>query len=232
MITVSGAGERAFCAGADISEFGERRTGEAAVAAYGAAVKEANAALADTAKPTVALIKGICFGGGFALAMCCDLGSRRRIPLPHTGGATGSRLRDRQYREPRAAHRHGRRRRPAPERPDPRCERRRALTASSTWPGRARNSRQRPRPTSATWRRMRRFTMQAVKRTLRELALPESERDMAAADALVGRCFASEDYAEGQRAFRESVRRNSGTVKAGPADGRMRLFARQEEERP
>ncbi len=47
------------------------------------------------------------------------------------------------------------------------------------------------------------LTMQAVKRTLRELALPESERDMAAADALVGRCFASEDYAEGQRAFRE-----------------------------
>ncbi len=80
MITVSGAGERAFCAGADISEFGERRTGETAVAAYGAAVKEANAALADTAKPTVALIKGICFGGGFALPCAATSGSRRRIP--------------------------------------------------------------------------------------------------------------------------------------------------------
>ncbi len=97
MITVSGAGDRAFCAGADISEFGERRTGEAAVAAYGAAVKDANAALADTAKPTVALIKGICFGGGFALAMCCDLrlatadpafASRRRVWASATRRAT------------------------------------------------------------------------------------------------------------------------------------------------
>ncbi len=46
------------------------------------------------------------------------------------------------------------------------------------------------------------LTLAAIKRGLVELARPERERDLAAVAALLQRCFASEDYREGQAAFR------------------------------
>ena len=73
VIVVTGAGEKAFCAGADISQFGEKRTGEEAVKAYEAAVTAGMKAISDAKKPTVARIRGFAFGGGMALAMCTDL---------------------------------------------------------------------------------------------------------------------------------------------------------------
>ena len=72
LIALAGAG-KAFCAGADISRFGAERGDAAAAAAYDAAVERAEAALAGARKPTVALIHGLCFGGGLGLALCCDL---------------------------------------------------------------------------------------------------------------------------------------------------------------
>ena len=42
-----------------------------------------------------------------------------------------------------------------------------------------------------------------MKRGLREFARPEAEQDADAVDALVADCFDSEDYREGQAAFRE-----------------------------
>jgi enoyl-CoA hydratase/carnithine racemase len=48
------------------------------------------------------------------------------------------------------------------------------------------------------------LTLRAMTRGLRELARPEGEQDGAAVDALVAACFASEDYREGQAAFRET----------------------------
>ncbi|WP_204349762.1 enoyl-CoA hydratase-related protein, partial [Klebsiella pneumoniae] len=44
----------------------------------------------DAAKPTVAVIRGICFGGGCALALTCDLrfataDSRFRVPAARLG---------------------------------------------------------------------------------------------------------------------------------------------------
>ena len=47
------------------------------------------------------------------------------------------------------------------------------------------------------------LTLRAMKRGLRELARPDAAQDSAAVDALVAACFASEDYREGQAAFRE-----------------------------
>jgi enoyl-CoA hydratase/carnithine racemase len=201
LIAVAGDGERAFCAGADISEFGERRTGEAAVAAYGAAVAAANAALTGAAKPTVALIRGICFGGGFALAMCCDLrlataDARFRIPAARLGLGyeTGSiqglvarigmagvadLLLSARILDAADAVRYG--------------------ILNLAWPRDGFEAE--AAAYVAAMAQNAPLTLQAIKRTLRELALPEAERDMAAADALVRRCFASEDYAEGQRAF-------------------------------
>lgn len=90
VLTVTGAGEAAFCAGADISEFGEKRTDPEAVARYNKAIHEASAALRQTRLPTLAMIRGICYGGGLGLAMCCDLryassDARFRIPAGRLG---------------------------------------------------------------------------------------------------------------------------------------------------
>ncbi|MDB5651839.1 MAG: enoyl-CoA hydratase, partial [Hyphomicrobiales bacterium] len=89
-IVITGAGERAFCSGADISQFGDKRSGEGAVAAYDEAVSAGLAALSGGARPSIALVRGICFGGGLALALSCDLrlveeGARFRIPAARLG---------------------------------------------------------------------------------------------------------------------------------------------------
>jgi len=72
VIIVRGAGERAFSAGADISEFKSARTGDSAKQ-YDALNHNAFLALSNTSKPTLAMIHGFCLGGGLGLAACCDL---------------------------------------------------------------------------------------------------------------------------------------------------------------
>ena len=74
-VVVSGRGGKAFCAGADISQFEKNRASEDASAIYNAAVKEASDALAAFPKPTIAKIEGFCIGGGVGIAMCCDVRS-------------------------------------------------------------------------------------------------------------------------------------------------------------
>lgn len=71
-IVLRGAGDEAFCAGSDISEFRERRMGDAA-ASYDRAEHLAWDALAEVQVPTIAVIHGHCRGGGVALALHCDL---------------------------------------------------------------------------------------------------------------------------------------------------------------
>lgn len=73
VIALTGEGDRAFVSGADISEFEQRRASADASAEYNRAVKAATDALARTVKPTVAVIRGICFGGGMGLAVSCDM---------------------------------------------------------------------------------------------------------------------------------------------------------------
>ncbi|MCH9764577.1 MAG: enoyl-CoA hydratase/isomerase family protein [Alphaproteobacteria bacterium] len=72
VIIVRGAGERAFCAGADISEFETARSGDN-VKDYDLLNHKAFMALSQTVKPTLAMIHGFCLGGGLGLAACCDL---------------------------------------------------------------------------------------------------------------------------------------------------------------
>jgi len=72
VIIVTGAGSKAFSAGADISEFGDNRTG-AAARAYDVINHAAYEAILETEKPTIAMVNGYCFGGACELAICCDM---------------------------------------------------------------------------------------------------------------------------------------------------------------
>ena len=72
VIVIRGVGDRAFCAGADISEFETARSGDAAKD-YDTLNHNAFLALSQVSKPTIAMIHGYCLGGGLGLAAYCDL---------------------------------------------------------------------------------------------------------------------------------------------------------------
>lgn len=72
-VILTGAGTRAFSAGADLSEFGEKRNAPETTASYNAAVRAGMAAVRNADRPVLALIRGKCIGAGVALAAMADL---------------------------------------------------------------------------------------------------------------------------------------------------------------
>lgn len=71
VVCVTGAGGKAFCAGADLKErvsFTEERT-----RAFVQAIGDAFAEVAALPQPTIAVLNGVAFGGGLELALACDL---------------------------------------------------------------------------------------------------------------------------------------------------------------
>jgi len=90
VVVLTGAGDRAFVAGADISQFGENRDDAKQAEAYERSNAGAFAAIRDCTKPTIAMIDGYCIGGGMAIALSCDmriatLGSTFGIPAAKLG---------------------------------------------------------------------------------------------------------------------------------------------------
>jgi enoyl-CoA hydratase/carnithine racemase len=73
VVVLAGAGDKAFVAGADISRFGDERSSEESVRKYNDAVEAAYASVHEFPKPTIAMIRGFCVGGGMGIASCCDL---------------------------------------------------------------------------------------------------------------------------------------------------------------
>ncbi|MEY3627899.1 MAG: hypothetical protein RL163_2398 [Pseudomonadota bacterium] len=89
VVMLTGAGLKAFVSGADISQFKDRREGNAAEA-YNQATAAGYAAVLNCPKPTVAKIRGICMGGGLGLALNCDIricsdDARFRMPAARLG---------------------------------------------------------------------------------------------------------------------------------------------------
>lgn len=203
VVVVKGAGEKAFVAGADISQFKEKRSSEDAVKAYNAASDAAADALRNFPKPTIAMIRGYCIGGGTAIATNCDLriaAEDARFGVPAAKLGLGYRF-------------SGIKRLAAIVGP--------AFTAEIFFTGRQFDAREalqmnlinRLVPVAELERYTREYvgtignnaplTIAAVKRAVIELLKDPADRDLAVCQKMVEDCFKSEDYKEGQAAFME-----------------------------
>lgn len=95
VLVLTGAGEKAFCAGSDIKEFPAMMAQGAVVPNKLALENEAWSRVDDFPKPTIAALNGLAFGGGLELAVCCDLivaeaGGQVALPETRLGVYPGS----------------------------------------------------------------------------------------------------------------------------------------------
>ena len=203
VIVLKGAGDRAFVSGADISEFNEKRSSRETVAIYNSATGAASEKLHRVGKPTIAMIRGYCIGGGVGLAVCCDLriaaeGSTFAVPAAKLGlgyefsgvkklvdvvGPSFAReifYSGRQFTAAEAVTM-GLVNRLLPAAELEAYVREFALGIASNAP----------------------LTVMSIKTIVGEILKDEGERDMRLCSQVVERCFASEDYVEGRTAFME-----------------------------
>ncbi len=198
---IRGAGERAFAAGADISQFGAHRSDASGNRSYDDTTSRAHAALLGLSKPLIAAIHGYCIGGGLAVALTADLrvaaeDAQFTIPAARLGlgyGAAGIGTLMRLVGPSAAkrifflADRFG-----AQEalqmglvnRVVPKAH----LEASvDEWTDLIGQNAP--------------LTIAAAKAALTQWQKPESQRDFTEAEAMIRTCFDSEDYQEGVEAF-------------------------------
>ena len=73
LVVLTGAGDKAFVSGADISKFAVERSTPEQVQFYEATTDAFHDTLTSLNKPTIAMIRGVCVGGGVAIAIDCDM---------------------------------------------------------------------------------------------------------------------------------------------------------------
>ena len=93
-IVLTGAGDKAFVSGADISQFAANRSNAEAQQEYDKLTSAGRRKLTDYDKPVIARIQGFCLGGGLGLAMAADIriasdGAQFGIPAAKLGIAYG-----------------------------------------------------------------------------------------------------------------------------------------------
>jgi enoyl-CoA hydratase/carnithine racemase len=200
VVTIEGSGRKAFASGADISRF---ESAEGPVTRGGGAFTTACATVHGLAKPTVAVIRGWCLGGGMALAISCDLrlaneaarfgipaaklsigypvdGLRRIVELVGLSTAKEIMFTARQYTAAEAL----------------RLGMVNHVLADDALDAFAADY-------IAAIAGGAPLTQLGAKLALAELARDESRRDLSAAEAVIARCATSRDHAEGTRAFLE-----------------------------
>jgi enoyl-CoA hydratase len=203
VVVLTGAGGKAFVSGADISKFESERATLEATRRYNATVEKAYTGIQQFAKPTIAMIRGYCIGGGVGLAVCCDLricsdNSRFAVPAAKLGlGYSYAGLRRlvdvvgpafareifftaRQF-DAEEASRMGLVNRVVSEAELEAYVKNYAETIAANAP----------------------LTVKGVKYIIGEIMKDEPTRDLARCAELVEQCFASNDFIEGRRAFME-----------------------------
>ena len=203
VVVICGEGERAFISGADISQFEQARADAEAQARFDAALEAAYLAPVRCAKPVIAKIRGICFGGGLGLAAACDLriasddavfrmpaarlglgynfvGMRRFVALMGPANVADIFFSARKF-DAAEAQRMGFVSRVVPaaeldREVDTYC---RAVAENAP------------------------LTIAAAKRAIREAVTDAASRDLDGLHSLLEACFDSEDYKEGRTAFME-----------------------------
>ncbi len=94
VVVLTGAGGRAFSAGADIKDFAAHRSSSEKAAEYARVFEGALEAVETLQVPVIAMIDGICVGGGAELACCADLriasdASTFAVPVARVGVLLG-----------------------------------------------------------------------------------------------------------------------------------------------
>ena len=202
LVVLTGEGEH-FAAGADISQFGEKRSQGNALNQYNETLKHSTAALLDFPKPLIAKIRGACVGGGLALILDCDLrfcsddaiflmpagklglgyefgGIERMVQVIGPSNACDLFFSARKLGAAEA----------------------KAIGVVTQVFAKADFDRGFAEYCTQIAANAP-LTLAAAKFAMREVARPSSERDMAKVQALYEACFGSQDYAEGRSAFME-----------------------------
>ncbi len=203
VVVFRGAGDKAFISGADISQFEDSRGSREANDAYNTHIAAATRAMVWLSKPSIAMIKGYCIGGGLAVALTCDMRicspeSRFAIPAARLGlgyGFDGVKtladlvgpsyakeiLFTARHFTAEEALRIGLVNRIAPDGALEETLRELAGTIAANAP----------------------LTVKAAKMAVNEALKDAARRELEAVDRAVDACFESADYAEGRKAFLE-----------------------------
>ena len=203
VIVLSGAGGKSFVSGADISKFEDERASAEAVKQYNATTARAYTKLYNSPKPTIAMIRGYCIGGGLGIAACCDLrfcteGSRFGLPAARLGlGYSLASIK-------RLADVVG-----IPAAKDICLSARRYDSSEARSMGLVHAVladdalEEHVQEYAAKMASNAPLTMAAMKQVFVELVKDPADRDLDACQSAIDRCFASEDYLEGRQAFME-----------------------------
>ena len=203
VVVLTGAGGKAFAAGADISEFEAQRASSEQREQYGKISGRGYAALARCEKPVIAMIRGYCIGGGLVIALAADLrfatqGSRFGVPAAKLGlgyDYPGVAALARLVGPARTADiLYSARQLPADE--ALRC----GLVDFVVEDGALETT---VREYAAQITKNAPLTIRAMKASLKAYARYTQRTDLEPVDALIKQCFDSEDYREGRRAFME-----------------------------
>ena len=207
VVVLRGAGDQAFVAGADISQFKDRRRNMADEEEYRRISGRGQDALAALSKPLLAMIYGYCVGGGVSIAITCDIrlaadDARFGVPAARLG---------------LGYHYHGMEK--LMKLVGPAYTKEIFFTARTDFTAQdalrmglvnqvvPRGELERfTRDYALTIARNAPLTLRSAKATVEQLVKPAGDRDLALLDKLIADCFNSQDYQEGVKAFSEKRR--------------------------
>ncbi len=202
-VVLTGAGDKAFVSGADISQFEKNRANADAQREYDRLTSAGRLKLSTFGKPVIAQIRGFCMGGGLGIAMSTDIriasdDSQFGIPAAKLGIAYGFDMVKALVSLVGPAHAHmilmtG-------ERFDAREAERVGLVNKVVPVAELEAT---VAKLTATLAQNAPLSLKTNKMTVKAVLQDAGDRDMAAIRAAMAACFDSNDYREGRRAFME-----------------------------